>query len=141
MLSKWLMKARTNTHWVGAVRKFEWQVKGRVDKDMRLDQMLWTCRPSGVRVKRPDYIPTLVAMSQIPVYGPLCRRLTPRELLPFQSFPRDFKFTHKRKMLKQLGNTVNVDMIKGCARLLIFGQPMFNKCGEGAGKGGNRTGQ
>jgi hypothetical protein len=33
---------------------------------------------SGIRVKRLDYIPTLVAMSMIPVYGPESRKLSPK---------------------------------------------------------------
>lgn len=124
ILRDWLDRARQNVAWKGTIRNFEWQA-GRVDTGTRLDQMLWTCRPSGVRVKKTDYIPTLVAMSQIPVFGPLGRKITPRELLPFQSFPSDFIYTTDRKLLKQLGNTVNVDMIKGCARFLLFGENLF----------------
>jgi hypothetical protein len=33
-----------------------------------MNNVLWTAS-SGIRVKRLDYIPTLVAMSMIPVYG------------------------------------------------------------------------
>lgn len=119
----WLRRARATPLWKGAVRKFEWQA-GALRAGDSLRTLLWTCRPSGVRVKRPDYIPTLVAMAQIPVYGPFRRKITPRELLRFQSFPADFQFDNKSQLVKQLGNTVTVRMIEGCARFLINSDPL-----------------
>jgi site-specific DNA-cytosine methylase len=75
-------------------------------------------------VKRCDYIPTLVAMSMIPVYGPESRKLSPRELLRLQSFPDTFKFNEKN-IYKQIGNSVNVKMIEQCARFLILNENLF----------------
>jgi DNA (cytosine-5)-methyltransferase 1 len=89
-----------------------------------MNTILWTPRPSGIRVKRPDYIPTLVAMSQIPIYGPKQRKLNPRELLRLQSFPDNFQYDEK-KIFKQLGNAVNVKMIEQSARFLIFNEPLL----------------
>ena len=86
--------------------------------------LLWTSRGSGIRAKRPDYIPTLVAMSMIPVYGPESRKLTPKELLRLQSFPDTFEYIEK-DIYKQLGNAVNVKMIKKCAQFLINDTPLF----------------
>lgn len=128
LFADWLRRARANVRWVGTARKFEWQA-GPLRPGDALGTMLWTCRPSGVRVKRPDYIPTLVAMSQIPVYAPFRRKIAPRELLLFQSFPADFRYRDDRKLLKQLGNTVNVRMIEACARFLIFREPL-RLCGQ-----------
>jgi hypothetical protein len=71
---------------LGAVRKFEWQAGDLLETD-GMNNVLWTARGSGIRVKRLDYIPTLVAMSMIPVYGPESRKLSPKELLRLQSFP------------------------------------------------------
>ncbi len=89
-----------------------------------MNKLLWTARGSGIRVKRPDYIPTLVAMSMIPIYGPDSRKLTPRELLRLQSFPDTFIFNEKT-ILKQVGNSVNVKMIEKCARFMILNEDLF----------------
>jgi DNA (cytosine-5)-methyltransferase 1 len=108
-LNAWLLQSRSKEPlWTGAVRKFEWQAG---DTRGTLDTMLWSLRGSGVRVKNPDYTPTLVAMSMVPVYGPLNVRLSPKELLRLQSFDEDFKYERK-SIFKQIGNAVNVTMIE-----------------------------
>lgn len=123
ILEPWLHKSRLKKEWNGAVRKFEWQA-GDLKSDDGMDKVLWSARGSGIRVKRPDYAPTLVALSQVPVYGPESRRLSPRELLRLQSFPDSFKYDEK-KIYKQVGNAVNVKMIERCARFLILNEPLF----------------
>jgi len=123
ILKTWLTESRKNVNWLGAVRKFEWQAGDLLEND-GMNNVLWTSRGSGIRVKRCDYIPTLVAMSMIPVYGPESRKLTPRELLRLQSFPDTFKFKEK-DIYKQLGNAVNVKMIERCSRFLIFNEDLF----------------
>ena len=122
-LEPWLTTSRRNPHWFGAVRKFEWQAGDLLANDS-MNTVLWSARGSGIRVKRPDYIPTLVAMSMIPVYGPESRKLTPKELLRLQSFPDGFKYIEKN-IYKQVGNAVNVKMIERCARFLILNEPLF----------------
>jgi DNA (cytosine-5)-methyltransferase 1 len=123
VLKPWLEKSRLNKDWFGAVRKFEWQA-GDLLPDDGMDKVLWTARGSGIRAKRPNYIPTLVAMSQIPVYGPESRKLTARELLRLQSFPDSFDFD-KKNIYKQLGNSVNVKMIEKCVSFLVFENKLF----------------
>jgi DNA (cytosine-5)-methyltransferase 1 len=123
LLDPWLGESRANPNWFGAVRKFEWQA-GDFRPDDAMDKVLWTARGSGIRVKRPDYAPTLVALSQVPVYGPLGRRLTARELLRLQSFPDSFRY-EDRHVYRQVGNAVNVRMIERCARFLVMGEPLF----------------
>lgn len=123
VLDPWLMKSRENEHWLGAVRKFEWQA-GSLKQPDSLKNYLWTSRGSGIRVKQCDYVPTLVAMAMTPVYGPESRKLSPRELLRCQSFPDTFKFNEKT-IYKQVGNAVNVTMIEQCARFLMFNQNLF----------------
>lgn len=127
LLDPWLADARNRPEWFGAVRKFEWQA-GDFRPDDGMDKVLWTARGSGIRVKRPDYAPTLVALSQVPVYGPLHRRLTPRELLRLQSFPDSFKYEEPH-IYRQVGNAVNVTMIERCARFVILGEPLFGRDG------------
>jgi DNA (cytosine-5)-methyltransferase 1 len=119
-LRPWLVKSRKNTHWMGAVRKLEWQA-GDFREGDSMNTVLWTARGSGIRVKRPNYIPTLVAISHVPVYGPESRTLSPRELLRLQSFPDSFEYEKDNKnIFKQVGNAVNVKMIEQCARFLIL---------------------
>ena len=131
IIGPWLERSRARQNWFGAVRKFEWQA-GDFLPDDGMDKVLWTARGSGIRVKRPDYAPTLVALSQVPVYGPLGRRLTPRELLRLQSFPDSFEFEEKH-VYRQVGNAVNVKMVERCARFLVMGEPLLeegiNACG------------
>ena len=123
ILEEWLITSRTNKNWFGAVRKFEWQA-GDLMKDDSMNTVLWSARGSGIRVKRCNYIPTLVAMAMIPVYGPESRKLSPRELLRLQSFPDTFQYNEK-KIYKQVGNSVNVKMIECCARFLIFNEKLL----------------
>jgi len=118
VLEPWLKKSRKNELWKGAVRKFEWQAGDRREGDS-MNTVLWSARGSGIRTKRTDYIPTLVAISQIPVYGPESRTLSPRELLRLQSFPDSFEYD-ETSIFKQVGNAVNVKMIKECARFVMF---------------------
>lgn len=118
ILSDWLRNSREKKEWIGAVRKFEWQTG--VD-NLTMDEVLWSPRGSGVRVKKIDYSPTLVAMvSMVPIYGPLRRHLTPRECARLQSFPDDFRLCSDDKIAyKQFGNAINVKMIEHAARFLI----------------------
>ena len=123
ILEPWLIASRREPNWIGAVRKFEWQA-GDLMSDDGMHTVLWSARGSGIRVKRCNYIPTLVAMSMIPIYGPESRKLSPRELLRLQSFPDSFTF-HEKTIHKQIGNSVNVKMIEKCARYLLRNEALF----------------
>jgi DNA (cytosine-5)-methyltransferase 1 len=63
-------------------------------------------------VKKADVFPTLVAIVQTPIYAKEKRYITPRECARLQSFPDSF-FLHPTDHVayKQLGNSVNVDVI------------------------------
>jgi len=125
LLSPWLSKSRSFPEWIGAVRKMEWQT-GTLDH-LTMNQVLWSARGSGIRVRNLDYTPTLVAMSSmIPVVGPYSRYLTPRECARLQSFPDDYIIHPNHKVAyKQFGNAVNVVMIQRCANFLINNHPLF----------------
>jgi len=87
-------------------RKLEWQAQ---DEDS-----LWDCvmhlRPSGIRAKRPTYLPALVAITQTSIIGSRRRRITPAEAKRLQGFPEWFSFGGQRDSdsYKQLGNGVSV---------------------------------
>ena len=91
-------------------RKFEWQMG---TKYTSIYQGIIQFRPSGIRVKKPDFFPALVAMVHIPIIGKYLRRLTPRECARLQSFPDTFQLlSNDKQAYKQLGNSLNVTVAK-----------------------------
>ena len=92
--------------------KLEWQV-GKIKPNDSIFNYFIQVRQSGIRVKKAQYFPTLVAISQIPIYGKEKRYITPRECARLQSFPEDFKIEESDKnSYKQFGNAVNVNNVK-----------------------------
>lgn len=91
-------------------QKFEWNAGNDIDD---IWQGIIQFRPSGVRVKRPDFIPTLVAINQTPILGIEKRYLTAKEMGRLYGFKNlkllDESETEARK---QLGNTVSVDVVE-----------------------------
>lgn len=96
-------------------RKFEWQA----GEHRPLSETIMHFRPSGIRAKRPDYVPALVAITQTSILGDR-RRLTPRETARLQGLPETFEFAQSdpsweqpvlqrdAASYKQMGNGVNV---------------------------------
>jgi len=92
--------------------KLEWQVGPKRGDDSIFNYFI-QLRQSGIRVRRAQYFPTLVAISQIPIYGKQRRYITPRECLKLQSFPEDFLASGDHQATyKQAGNAVNVQNAK-----------------------------
>ena len=95
----------------------EWQAGTSIDT-------IWDAfvqfRPSGIRVKRPDAFPALVAIVQIPIIAKYKRRLTPREAARLQSFPDTFiPNPNDHQAYKQFGNAVNVNCVEFLAKQLF----------------------
>jgi len=90
---------------IPSYRKFEWQAK----EFSSLYKCLIQFRPSGIRIKTPNYIPTFVAMSQTPVVGWLNRELAINEAKVLQGFDLDFDFAGQSSAatLRQIGNSVH----------------------------------
>lgn len=95
--------------------KFEWQAGPTSRSNW---ENIFQFRPSGIRVKRGDYFPALVAMAQIPVVGWLRRHISPKECARIQDFDVDGIYgppfllgKSDQQSYKQLGNAVNVNMI------------------------------
>jgi len=129
---KWGRSGLTVEEFPFSRQKFEWQAtkhhSSRVGRT--LGDLVLQFRPSGLRVKPPSYLPALVAISQTSVVGPLLRKqstvgfrkLTPREAARLQSMPESVyssKVVTDQAAYKQLGNAVNVGIIREVARLLI----------------------
>lgn len=91
-------------------RKFEWNAGDSIDD---IWKGIIQFRPSGVRVKRPDFIPTLVAINQTPIIGCEKRYLKPSEIAKLYGFGK-IKFGEESlsEQYKQLGNTVSVDVVE-----------------------------
>ena len=107
-IDQWYKKYRVN-ELVKTHRKFEWQAGNHISS---IYEGIIQFRPSGVRVKKPDDSPTLVAMAHIPILGKYQRYIAPNEAVKLQSFPESFKFeTVGNDIYRMLGNAVNVDVI------------------------------
>ena len=90
-------------------RKFEWQAQDSPDLWSTVMQM----RPTGIRAKRPTYLPALVAITQTSIIGSRRRRLSPREAARLQSLPEWFDFGNQSAAAtyRQLGNGVSIAAI------------------------------
>jgi len=88
--------------------QLEWQT-GPVKENESIYNHFIQLRQSGLRIKKGEYFPTLVAITQTPIYGKYKRHITPRECARLQSFPETFKLDPiDRVTYKQMGNSVNV---------------------------------
>lgn len=107
-IDRWLRRNPQLRSFPASRQKLEWQAGDGSIRD--LSQCLLHFRPSGIRAKQPTYAPALVAMAQTPVYGPLRRRLTPREAARLQGFPEWFDFGDQphSKSYKQMGNAIHI---------------------------------
>lgn len=91
--------------------KLEWQVGKKKENDSIFNYII-QFRQSGIRVKKTNYFPTLVAIVQTPIIGKEKRYITPRECARLQSFSDNFILHSEDKIaFKQLGNSVNVDVV------------------------------
>lgn len=108
-------------------KKFEWNCGTDVDD---IHNSLIQIRQSGIRVKRPTFYPSLVAIVNTPIIWDKnkehFRRITPREAANLQSFHASFEFQGTDAIqYRQLGNSVNVRVLK------ILGQSLFNLAIDG----------
>ena len=98
-------------------KKFEWNAGDELDN---VWEGIIQFRPSGVRVKRPDFIPTLVAINQTPILGCEKRYLKPEEMAKIYGFKKlKFGNQNKNESKKQLGNTVSVDVVEYLIRHML----------------------
>jgi DNA (cytosine-5)-methyltransferase 1 len=112
----WLNKLRT---FCSSHRKLEWNCQG-AERD--LWQHILQFRPSGIRVRRFDRSPALVAMTavQVPIFGPYRRFMTRTEGLRLQGFPDGHKLPLSREAaFRALGNTVHVEVVKAIVKSFL----------------------
>jgi DNA (cytosine-5)-methyltransferase 1 len=110
-------------------QKFEWQASAAFNKNQKrtLKKLLIQLRPSGIRVKPATHYPALVAITQTTIVGPKVegnmsnayRYITPYEAAKLQGMHKiDFDNQPDALSYKQLGNAVNVGVIKFLAQEL-----------------------
>ncbi|MDY0278378.1 MAG: DNA cytosine methyltransferase [Acholeplasma sp.] len=116
MIDKWKNEYDINS-FIKTHRKFEWQAGKSIGS---VYEGLIQFRPSGIRVKKPDFAPTLVAMAHIPIVGKFKRYITPKEAARLQSLPEDFNFDSVGDdIYRLLGNAVNVDVIYNVVKQFV----------------------
>lgn len=114
-IDRWLKKWSVRSDaFPASRRKLEWQAQ---DTPTLWDTILHL-RPSGIRAKRPTYVPALVAITQTSIIGPRKRRLSVREGARLQGLPDSFDFGDQpdSSSFKQLGNGVSVGAVKHVLR-------------------------
>jgi DNA (cytosine-5)-methyltransferase 1 len=120
-IDDWLARHQGLRHLPPSRRKLEWQAQ---DTPSLWDTVMHF-RPSGIRAKRPTYLPALVAMNQTSIIGSQRRRITPREAARLQGLPDWFSFGDQpdSATYKQLGNGVAVGAAYHVLRTHILSDP------------------
>lgn len=100
-------------------QKLEWNCGEERDMKNTIIQF----RQSGIRIKKLDYFPALVAIDNTPIIYDdgieAFRRITPREAANLQSFRDNYDLSDNPQIYKQLGNAVNVEIIRRLAKKLF----------------------
>lgn len=116
VIDSWLPEIRAFSP---SFQKLEWNCKGGVRDIWRYVVQF---RASGIRVRRPTFAPSLVAMttSQVPVIGWERRYMTPRECSRLQSMG-ELKYLPRNDLdtYRALGNAVNVDVVNAISKNLL----------------------
>jgi DNA (cytosine-5)-methyltransferase 1 len=115
-LDGWLEKVKM---WENSHLKFEWNCGKITDKNI-YDKIV-QFRPSGIRVKLPNFSPTLVLTStQIPVFPWLKRYMTVKEAAKLQCLERlKFYPDSNSNAFRAFGNAVNACVVYKIGKKLI----------------------
>jgi DNA (cytosine-5)-methyltransferase 1 len=121
ILHEWAEKVE---QFLPSFQKFEWNCheKNPLNEDRKLSNYLIQLRPSGIRVKRPNTSPALVAMnmSQVPIIMWENRYMSISECKKLQSMEQlKYLPCSKSKAYSSLGNAVNVVVARMVARALV----------------------
>lgn len=114
IINSWLKKFSNLKDIPVSRRKFEWQA----GDSLSIYDCLIQLRPSGIRVKRANYVPAAVAITQTSIIGKLRRKLSVREVARLQGLPDWFSFNTQSDSItyKQLGNGISIGAGYQCIR-------------------------
>lgn len=99
-------------------QKLEWSCKG---ESTNLEDKIIQFRPSGVRISRNRWVPTLTTVKTQNIYlKPIDRRLSILEHEQLQSQQFKFHPNHLNGGYMALGNSVNSEVVKRIAKNLII---------------------
>jgi DNA (cytosine-5)-methyltransferase 1 len=103
---------------ISSWQKFEWNIK---NGDRDIYKYLIQFRGSGVRIKKPDYFPSLVTVkTQVPILGWDLRYITPYEASKIQSLGNIKLPENEATSYRALGNAVNSHIVELIAKQLII---------------------
>lgn len=115
-LEGWLPKL---ADFAPSLQKLEWNCKGEA---RRLDDHILQFRASGIRVKRSNWAPTLVAMTttQVPIITWERRYMTVRECSRLQGLGElDLSLLNTTRAYRAIGNAVSADLVELIGRNLF----------------------
>lgn len=119
LIDQWFFKYKKNLEVKKTYRKFEWNAGNKISS---IKEGIIQFRHSGVRIKKPDFFPTLVKMVHTPIVWDKkeqkYRYISIEEALSLQSFPASgadaFIFPENSsdaEAFKRIGNSINVEVI------------------------------
>ncbi len=119
VLEEWYSKHNKLETFNKTQRKFEWNANNTIKS---IFDGIIQFRPSGIRVKKPDYFPTFVAINQKPIIGWQKRYISPEEIKKLYGFQHVKLGNNISESYKQLGNSVSADVAAVVIRELFNGE-------------------